>query len=157
MRITPPFARARALAPPKGRPALPPHEKRSHVVEVSLNERERARLADLARSRGLAPAAYLRQRGLSLRLPKPLASGKVDPDRLDAIDRLWLTACRLRKELSPIGNNLNQLAHHANAGRYQAAAVELALQDLAPLVERLRVLETEAAQLLAGLVERDDR
>lgn len=153
MSITPPFTRVRAKSPPKGRPPLAAHEKRSHVVEVALNQGERARLAELAAARGLPPAAYLRERGLAARRRKQVAWQGLDPDRLDALDKLWLAACRLRKELGPIGNNLNQLAHQANAGRYQAATVEQTLQELAPLVERLRGVEAEAARLLAQVLE----
>jgi len=36
-------------------------------------------------------------------------------------------------QLGKIGSNINQLAKHANAGRYQEASIELAMRDLMEL------------------------
>lgn len=137
--------------PPKGRPPLPAHQKRTHVLEVALNDRERARVEEHARRRGLAPSAYLRDRGLGRRLPPAVGGGLVDPDRIDAINKLWLTASAWRQELAPLANNLNQLAHYAHSGRFQDASLAALLADVTPLVERCRALEAEAAALLATL------
>lgn len=147
MRITRPFTRAKG--PAKGRPPLAPHEKRTHVFEVNVNAPERARLTKLASAVGLPPAVYLRERGLRARLPRAQAIGSLDVETLDAVNKLWLAASRLRKELSPIGNNLNQLAHQANAGRLLEGSVLSALAELSPIVERLRLVDSEAERLLS--------
>ncbi|TWU00466.1 hypothetical protein Pla108_14170 [Botrimarina colliarenosi] len=142
---------------PAGRPPLPPHLKRSHVLEVAVNDHERAQLVQQAQRRGLAPSAFVRDRALGLKLPRAVARDGFDAGQLDALNKLWLTASTLRKELAPLANNCNQLAHQANAGRFGEAAVLLAMQELTPLVERLRQIESEAARLLQTVTVRDDR
>lgn len=142
--------------PPRGRPALPPHEKRSLVVEVAVNEAERARLTRLASARGLPLAVFVRDASLGLPLPRAASAGTLDPAALDAVNKLWLASSAMRRELSPLANNVNQLAHHANAGRYRQPSVELALQEINPLLERLKRLEAEAERLVATIAREDE-
>lgn len=141
--------------PPKGRPPLPAHAKRSYVLEVALNDSERARVEEQAQRRGLAPSAYLRDRGLGRRLPRAASVGSLDPDRIDALNKLWLAASALRRDLAPLANNLNQLTHYAHSGRFQEQSLLSLLSEVSPLVERCRRLEEQAAMLLAAVVQGD--
>lgn len=143
-------------SPARGRPALPPHLKRTHVVEVSLNEGEREQIAEQAKQRSMAPATFLRDLGLGLKLPQAFNGEAFDTSQLDAINKLWLTASRLCKTLTPLASNWNQLAHHANTGRFQEASVILQANELSPLVQSLKQLEAEASRLLKAIITAGD-
>ena len=85
------------------RPNLAPEERRDHPTGVRLNHAEQARVDAAASAYGLTRADYLRRRGLSHRLPSTVA--------LAHSEALLATA------LLRLGVNLNQIAHHLNAGR----------------------------------------
>ena len=88
---------------------------------MRLSEEELARLKNKAGEAKLTPAAFVR----NLIAGREVKSGK-DLVLLDAINR----------SLSPIGNNLNQIARHAN--RYRADAnVEGMLKHLSNVQEDL--------------------
>ena len=95
------------------RPVLAPEDKRRHPVGVRLNVEEQLRVDSAASAYGLPRAAYLRRRGLGHRLPSAVA--------LAHSEALLATA------LLRLGVNLNQIAHHLNAGR---AAPFAKLDDL---------------------------
>ena len=98
----------------------PDHDRRHHQVKTRLTDAERCQLARAAKLTGLTTAEYLRQRALGHR---PRA--RRDP-----------TTDRLVRALNAIGNNLNQLAHRANAGDFPT---ERDIQHtLARLVRALR-------------------
>ena len=75
--------------------------ERNHFVGVWLDDKEYIHLNQLCTTSGLSASAVLRQilSGTQLR-PRP-------PDQYTA----------LLRELSAIGNNINQIAHWANAAR----------------------------------------
>ena len=75
--------------------------ERNHFVGVWLDDKEYIHLNQLCTTSGLSASAVLRQilSGTQLR-PRP-------PDQYTA----------LLRELSAIGNNVNQIAHWANAAR----------------------------------------
>ena len=85
------------------RPLLAPENRRGHPTGVRLNIEEQARIDAAASSYGLTRADYLRRRGLNHRLPSTVA--------LAHSEALLATA------LLRLGVNLNQIAHHMNAGR----------------------------------------
>ena len=73
--------------------------ERDHFIGVWLDDKESAHLTQLCKLSGLSASGLLRQvlAGVQLR-PRP-------PDEYT----------RLLRELSAIGNNVNQIAHWANA------------------------------------------
>lgn len=98
-----------------------------HVVAIRLNREERVLIEGLAAEAGLPPATFIRQAAL----------GAVVPTRAEipAVNR------EAYLELARVGSNLNQIAHHLNAGtatgvdesivrRLAAVAKSLALQVL---------------------------
>jgi hypothetical protein len=96
--------------------------KRNRVFTIRLNPQEADTVRRKANENGHSIAALLRSSLLHVRLPH------------SRIDRLELA--RLLAELGKIGSNVNQIAHHVNAGRPPERvynAIELALRDLAEL------------------------
>jgi Mobilization protein NikA len=98
-----------------------PH--RTLVRSTRFTPEEWARLEERARLCGLAPARYLRE----------VALGVEPKVRARAIER------ELLYHLAPIGNNLNQLAHAANALRRVelSARLERTLSALELAFERV--------------------
>ena len=82
--------------PRMGRPPVVAAAKRSARITVYLTEEELSALRRRAEGAGLRLAVYCRQALLGVRL-----SSRVNKTAL--------------RQLSRIGNNLNQLAYHANA------------------------------------------
>lgn len=85
-----------------GRPPLPAADVRNTSVNVAFSRVERARLLERALASGMRPAQFLREAGLSRRLPAPPAPA-VNRERYISLARL--TAL------------LNQLTKLANSGR----------------------------------------
>lgn len=77
--------------------------RRDDQLHVRLTADERAQLEQTADALGLTVAEFIRRRGLDYRLP-PV----VHRERANAVAAMALIG---------LGNNLNQLARHANAGR----------------------------------------
>lgn len=88
-----------------------PRARRTHVAKIRLSDAERQRLTSLAADAGMKLADYLRTS----------ATQAVVVNRSDWRRRTY--------QLGKIGNNLNQLAHWANAHKAAAegGAVVLAL------------------------------
>lgn len=107
--------------------------QRSKVAAVRYTPDEWSELEAKAEKYGLSPAEYQRAAALdtlALPLPRKRRSRKAGPDQAALI--------RVRAELARIGNNMNQLAHEANAGRFPAEArIYAALDELAEARERL--------------------
>lgn len=98
-----------------------------HVVAIRLSRSERTHVERLASEAGLPPATFIRQAALSAVV---LARAEIP-----AVNR------ETYLELARVGSNLNQIAHHLNAGtatgvdesvvrRLAAVAKSLALQVL---------------------------
>ena len=86
-----------------GRPKTAPQDKRDSRATVLFTAQERAELETRAEAVGLTMSEFIRRRALDVPLP-PQAADRVTRDKL-------ATA------LVRIGNNLNQIAKHMNAGR----------------------------------------
>ena len=78
-------------------------ERRTEGYTVQLTESERVELGQRAEGRGLLVSDYVRACCLTDRLP-PAVTGRPKAEALALV-----------AALARIGNNLNQLAHHANA------------------------------------------
>ncbi len=114
------------------RPQKQPHERRAYAVKDARTGRtkissvaslranvtlaEKAFAEEQAHKAGISIAEYVRRR--ALHEPVAAVAPKAGPSPA------------LISELNRIGVNLNQLTRHANAGKLQAASVELALDEL---------------------------
>lgn len=100
----------------------PDHDRRRHTLKITVTDGELEQVQQRAEAAGLTVSAYGRQAMLA---SAPRAK------------RAATNAAAIR-ELTAIGNNLNQLARRANAGRFPAQVeIEEALAELAATVERL--------------------
>ena len=127
------------VAPPRrrgGRPRHAPGSVRSDTIGVRVTPAEHAALRSKAESLGTTPADWLRQAGLSRRLPSL---------PVPAINREHYA------ELARLSGNLNQLTRLANSGQAVSVADGL-LQRVIAEVSQLR-----RALLGLGLGDADDR
>jgi hypothetical protein len=85
------------------RPKKAPEERREDVLGVRLTAREREALDSTAAAYGLTAAEFMRRRSLGEKLPARVAARQQTAAVATALIRL--------------GVNLNQIAHHMNAGR----------------------------------------
>ena len=96
-----------------GRPKIDPAAVRSLTLGVRLSPAEYAALRERADQLGMKPGQFLRQAGLTRRLPPP---------PVPAVNREeWA-------KLGRLGNNINQLTRRANAGQltgFPAATIRL--------------------------------
>ena len=131
-----PEAGAEVSAAPRrgrgGRPRHAPGSVRNVTIGVRVTPAEHATLRAKAETLGMTPAQWLRQAGLTRRLPPP---------PVPAINREEYA------ELARLSANLNQLARLANSGQAVVVADAL-LERLVSEISRLR-------QALLGLA--DDR
>lgn len=136
---------------PGGRPRLPDHERRTHEVRVFMNDAEKSRVAARAARLGLKPAVMLREEGVGNPLPAPPAGRAFDAAAIAAISSAWTQASGLRREIRAIGINLNQVAHHANAGKFTPGIADAAIAQVGDLGERLKRLCEQAEAALEAV------
>ena len=120
-----PAAASEPLSPPRrrgGRPRHAPGSVRIDTIGVRVTSAEHAALRTKAETLGTTPADWLRQAGLSRRLPSP---------PVPAINREHYA------ELARLSGNLNQLTRLANSGQPVSVADGL-LQRLIGEVSQLR-------------------
>ena len=95
--------------------------KRQASVHLRLSDDEFSLIADFADRAELTPASYARQ--VLLDTPPPRAR------RRPAVEKQQLA--KLLGELGKIGSNVNQIAHHMNAGvGTSSSAVDQAMADV---------------------------
>jgi hypothetical protein len=97
--------------------------RRSKTYSLRLDPAEQERAAALRDRAGLPLSALLRRALFDTPLPRAARRPTINHQAV----------ARLLGELGKIGTNINQLAKHANAGRYQQDSIELALRDLMEL------------------------
>lgn len=97
--------------------------QRTYILPVRLSEAERHALDERAERAGCSRAALVRRGLFETPLPRAIPRPTVEHREV----------ARLLAEIGKIGSNINQLAKHANAGRYQANSIELALRELLAL------------------------
>ncbi len=132
------------LKRPKGAPKKSAHEKRSEVVRFRLTKSEKEALLQAAQKSNLTESDYVRY--ATIRIPPPLKSSKANPVDSSTLHSLH----RIARELAPIGNNLNQIAHAANIGKTLSGKLTQSLEEL----ERDLA---EARRLMAILAKHYDR
>jgi hypothetical protein len=124
----PPLPRSRG-----GRPKSEPGTVRARTIGVRVNPSESALLDSKAAAMGITAGDFLRQAGLTRRLPS---------SPVPAINRQEYA------DLARLASNLNQLAHQANSGA-PVAVNDALLHQVAGEVRRLR-------QALLGLESSND-
>ncbi|MGE0269607.1 MAG: plasmid mobilization relaxosome protein MobC [Candidatus Omnitrophota bacterium] len=97
--------------------------KRTYILPVRFDEAEQQALAELVEATGYTRAALIRHGLFRTSPPRAVSRPTVEHQEV----------ARLLGALGRIGGNINQLAKHANAGRYQSNSIELALRELREL------------------------
>ncbi len=99
--------------------------QRKRMLGVRVTDSEMVEIEAMADRAGLTPASYARSVLLSAPAPRARRRPTIEAE----------TVGRLLGELGKVGSNLNQIAHHLNAGRAEIppAALEAALRDVAVL------------------------
>lgn len=100
------------------------------VMAIRLTPAERARVEMKAAQAGLPPATFVRQAALNKVVSPPMQIPEVNRETY--------------LELAKVGGNLNQIAHHLNAG-VATGVDEVFVRRLADVVKNLalRVIELE--------------
>lgn len=111
-----------------GRPRKSPELLRDAPVQVLLTTLERAELEQRASAYGLTLSDFIRRQTLG----RPLPAG-VAEDR---------TRAALATALLRLGVNLNQIAHHMNAGRSDPFHLPDLISDIRGHVDRLTLHES---------------
>ena len=118
------------------RPKKHPAETRSKRFNLRFTVAERAHVDTQAQLAGLDTHEYLRRRALDYEVPSG-ASRRADPGLVTEVNRLGV-------QLVAIGNNANQLARAANAGRPE----RIAWQDVVKRINELGAQVTAALERL---------
>ena len=105
--------------------------ERKRIIGVRVTDDEMAEITAEAERSGLTVASYARSVLLSAPAPRARRRPSIEAEALG----------RLLGDLGKVGSNLNQIAHHMNAGRNEVspAAMEAALTEVADI--RAAILE----------------
>ncbi|MGZ3218572.1 plasmid mobilization protein [Paracoccus sp. T5] len=105
--------------------------QRSKLLQIRVTPDELAEIVAQADRAQLTPASYARSVLLSAPAPRARRRPSIEAEAMG----------RLLGELGKVGSNLNQIAHHMNAGRNEVspAAMEAALSEVADI--RAAILE----------------
>jgi hypothetical protein len=88
--------------------------QRRAVIACRVSPQEKEQIGQLADQRGVSPGALLRDTLLALPLPP---ARRATDDARGAAGRFLHQLGAIHAELGKSGSNLNQIAHHLNAGR----------------------------------------
>ena len=109
---------------------------RSFVHKVKVREDEHVMLVALANARDVTVSRLLLESALALADDRNVAVTKAEREAMQ--DELYT----LRRQISGIATNLNQMAHHVNAtGEFSAGIAPMAARAVASLDELSQVLE----------------
>lgn len=100
-----------------------PGEGRTENLKVRLSATERSELQQRAAARGVSVARLLVESALEKPLPAPNPPAPAYAQEL--VKPVLATLDAVRRDLAPIGNNINQMAHGANITREIAATEQL--------------------------------
>ncbi|MBB1646406.1 hypothetical protein ACR777_14875 [Sphingobacterium spiritivorum] len=117
------------------------HEQRSRRFELRLSEAERTQFLDLEKALGLSRADIVRIRVLQ-HSTKMLVNTAEIMKLLDSIGT----------EIGRSGNNINQLAKHANTLQQQGMLHSALIRDLAPLLTEYIRLQRRLEQSIRQLI-----
>ena len=99
--------------------------QRKRMLGVRVTDAEMAEIEEHASRAGLTPSSYARSVLLAAPAPRARRRPSIEAEAMG----------RLLGELGKVGSNLNQIAHHMNAGRAEVspAAIAAALSDVADI------------------------
>ncbi|MBB1644539.1 hypothetical protein A9970_11290 [Sphingobacterium sp. UME9] len=117
------------------------HEQRTRRFELRLSEAERAQFLELEKALGLSRADIVRIRVLQ-HSKKMLVNTTEIMKLLDGIGT----------EIGRSGNNINQLARHANTLQQQGMLRAVLIRDLVPLLTEYVRLQRELEQSVRQLI-----
>ncbi|WP_185212279.1 plasmid mobilization relaxosome protein MobC [Sphingobacterium mizutaii] len=117
------------------------HEQRTRRFELRLSEVERAQFLELEKALGLSRADIVRIRVLQ-HSKKMLVNTTEIMKLLDSIGT----------EIGRSGNNINQLAKHANTLQQQGMLHDVLIRDLIPLLTEYVRLQRELEQSIRQLI-----
>ncbi|WP_254526833.1 MULTISPECIES: plasmid mobilization relaxosome protein MobC [unclassified Sphingobacterium] len=117
------------------------HKQRTRRFELRLSEAERAQFLDLENALGLSRADIVRIRVLQ-HSKKMLVNTTEIMKLLDSIGA----------EIGRSGNNINQLARHANTLQQQGMLHSAIMRDLIPLLTEYVRLQRELEQSIRQLI-----
>lgn len=117
------------------------HEQRTQRFELRLSEVERTQFLDLEKALGLSRADIVRIRVLQ-QSKKMLVNTTEIMKLLDSIGT----------EIGRSGNNINQLAKHANTLQQQGMLQSALIRDLAPLLTEYIRLQRRLEQSIRQLI-----
>lgn len=118
--------------PTKAKTSGSEKRQRAQLVGVRFSEQERAELIRRADACGVGLSTFLRMQALDV--PPPRASRKPPVDRA--------AVAQLLAQIGKLGSNVNQIAHHLNAGgpgssRIMAEAIAAVIDMRAACLEAL--------------------
>ena len=116
------------------RPKKAELQKMTHVIPVRLSEVQHNIVLDRAEKAGLSMADYIRQQAVH---------GKVNAEYRIVAD--FPKIQDLTRELSAIGNNLNQIARYFNSGGLQAQAIREDINAAITAIIEMRNIALEMA------------
>lgn len=94
---------------------------RDRMIRLRASAEERAKMQDLAETRGLSLSDMIRRSAMGIRMPQR------------AFDHIQVQLlARILGELGRVGGNLNQMVRRANTGKLSGSTAEL-LQTLAEI------------------------
>lgn len=117
------------------------HEQRTRRFELRLSEAERAQFLELEKALGLSRADIVRIRVLQ-HSKRMLVNTTEIMKLLDSIGA----------EIGRSGNNINQLAKHANTLQQQGMLHAVLISDLIPLLTEYVRLQRELEQSIRQLI-----
>ncbi|MCC2598289.1 hypothetical protein [Sphingobacterium sp. FBM7-1] len=117
------------------------HEQRTRRFELRLSEAERAQFLELEKALGLSRADIVRIRVLQ-HSKKMLVNTTEIMKLLDGIGT----------QIGRSGNNINQLAKHANTLQQQGMLHSTLIRDLAPLLTEYIRLQRKLEQSIRRLI-----
>ncbi len=117
------------------------HEQRTQRFELRLSEAERTQFLELEKALGISRADIVRIRVLQ-HSKKMLVNTTEIMKLLDSIGT----------EIGRSGNNINQLAKHANILQQQGMLHDILIRDLIPLLTEYVRLQRELEQSIRQLI-----
>lgn len=119
--------------------------KRTFVVKTRLTKEEKENFEEKCRILDLTQAECIRQAILTAKLKTVIHVSPVNEEMLEIFGNLCA-------ELGKIGSNLNQIAHHLNAGGYLDSRVHT---DVAKMVGSLANLKYQILKEVGEMVGND--
>lgn len=129
--------------PTKRKPGRPPLEsgKKTRILRTRLSEEDYRQLAKQLDAAGITVSEWIRKRLLSPHAATPVNTA----DLLDRLDTIGA-------ELGRSGNNINQLARHANVLRRYGMLTEPVVRAFLPLLETYLAQQRELGNQLRSIL-----